>query len=225
MLAAAAPMKRLDRYVGKTVLGAFLAAVAFFSLLVILTDMLGNMPRYVRNAERNDLTTMQLAALLLDYYVVMLPAFLISIVPFVTVIACMFALARLQNANEVVPMLFVGRPEIGDETVQLVSDARSAAALTKTPASARSSVRRCRTTMSSMRSRTLSIPMSPCVPAVRASSTLIAALAKTPLRRTSMPLIRDRAIVADDWRHVDDTESLPAVDGVIVLTSRRRPLT
>ncbi len=103
-------MNRLDRYVGKTVLGAFIAALAFFTLLVIIMDVLGNMPRYVRVAQEQELSSAGLALLMFDYYVVLLPVLLVSIVPFVTVIACMFALARLQHANEVVPMLFVGRP-------------------------------------------------------------------------------------------------------------------
>jgi hypothetical protein len=37
------------------------------------------------------------------------PVLVTTMTPFVTVIACMFSVARLQHANEVVPMLFVGR--------------------------------------------------------------------------------------------------------------------
>ncbi len=35
-----------------------------------------------------------------------------------------------------------------------------------------------------------------------------------------MPLIKDRRIVADDWRHVADGEALPAEGGVIVSLAR-----
>jgi uncharacterized protein (DUF934 family) len=35
-----------------------------------------------------------------------------------------------------------------------------------------------------------------------------------------MPLIKDRMIVADDWRHVGDDEALPAAGGVIVSLAR-----
>jgi len=35
-----------------------------------------------------------------------------------------------------------------------------------------------------------------------------------------MPLIKDRRVVADNWRHVSDTEDLPAEGGVIVSLKR-----
>jgi lipopolysaccharide export system permease protein len=52
---------------------------------------------------------MQLVGELGLYYLNMLPVLFTTVTPFVTVIACMFAVARLQNANEVVAMLFTGR--------------------------------------------------------------------------------------------------------------------
>lgn len=105
-------MVSMDRYVGRIVAGAWLAAAAFFLFLSVLIDLLNNVGKYVDNAEESGLSGFGLAGYLLGYYGQMLPYFFVTIGPFVTVIACMFAVARLQAANEVVPMLFAGRSTI-----------------------------------------------------------------------------------------------------------------
>ncbi len=102
-------MTLLDRYVGRIVVGAFGACLLFFLFITILIDMLNNLPRYVDRAAEQDLGGAQLAVYLGLYYLKLLPVLFTTVTPFVTVIACMFAVARLQNANEVVAMLFTGR--------------------------------------------------------------------------------------------------------------------
>lgn len=102
-------MSLLDRYVWRIVLGAFGAAMLFFLFLMILSDLLNNLPRYADRAADQGLGGFDLALYLGFYYLKLLPLLFTSLTPFVTVIACMFAVARLQQANEVVAMLFVGR--------------------------------------------------------------------------------------------------------------------
>ncbi|MBX3462064.1 MAG: LptF/LptG family permease [Planctomycetes bacterium] len=102
-------MTLLDRYVGRIVAGAFGACLLFFLFLTILLDLLNNLPRYVDRAAEQGFGGMQLAVYLGLYYLKLLPVLFTTVTPFVTVIACMFAVARLQQANEVVAMLFVGR--------------------------------------------------------------------------------------------------------------------
>ncbi|MBM4063805.1 MAG: LptF/LptG family permease, partial [Planctomycetes bacterium] len=102
-------MSRLDRYVGRIVAGAFGAGLLFFLFLTIVMDLLGNIGRYVNHGAKHGLSALDLAAYLAAYYCQLLPVLFTTITPFVTVIACMFAVARLQGANEVVPMLFTGR--------------------------------------------------------------------------------------------------------------------
>jgi len=102
-------MKRLDLYVGKIVLGAFVASLLFFLFLSVLVDLLNNLPRYAERAANEDLGGLQLAAYLGVYYLKLLPVLVTTVTPFATVIAGMFSVARLHGANEVVPMLFVGR--------------------------------------------------------------------------------------------------------------------
>jgi lipopolysaccharide export LptBFGC system permease protein LptF len=109
VLEAAAPVSLLDRYVWRIVLGAFGAGVLFFLFLSVLIDLLNSLAKYVDRATAKGLGSFDLALYLGGYYLKMLPVFFTAVTPFVSVIAGMFAVARLQNANEVVPMLFAGR--------------------------------------------------------------------------------------------------------------------
>lgn len=102
-------MNLLDRYVGRIVVGAFGAGQLFFLFLVIVMDLLNSATKYVDNLTNHGIDGFGIVVWLAQYYATMLPVLFTTITPFVTVIACMFAVARLQGANEVVPMLFVGR--------------------------------------------------------------------------------------------------------------------
>ena len=102
-------MRRLDLYVSKLVLDAFVAALLFFLFLSVLVDLLNNLPRYAERAANENLGGIELAAYLGLYYLNLLPVLVTTVTPFATVIAGMFSVARLHGANEIVPMLFVGR--------------------------------------------------------------------------------------------------------------------
>lgn len=102
-------MTLLDRYVWRIVLGAFGAGLLFFLFLTILLDLFNSLPKYAARAAEHGLGSIDLAAYLAVYYVKLLPVLFTSVTPFVSVIAGMFTVARLQTANEVVAMLFVGR--------------------------------------------------------------------------------------------------------------------
>lgn len=102
-------MTLLDRYVGRIAVGAFAAALAFFLFLAILVDLLGNVARYADRAFKAGLSGFDLAVYLAGYYLKLLPVLATTVAPFAVVIAGMFAVARLQQANEIVPMLFTGR--------------------------------------------------------------------------------------------------------------------
>ncbi|MBL9076864.1 MAG: LptF/LptG family permease [Planctomycetes bacterium] len=102
-------MTLLDRYVGRIVAGAFGASLLFFVFLSILIDMLNSLPKYVDRATDMGTSGWSLAVDLASYYASLVPVVFTTVTPFVTVIACMFAVARLQNSNETVAMLFTGR--------------------------------------------------------------------------------------------------------------------
>lgn len=102
-------MSLLDRYVGRIALGAFLGALAFFVLLVMLMHLLNNVGKFQVDAERQGLGGFGLVVNLGRFYLRMVPVLLTTVTPFAVVASAMFTVARLQHANEVVPMLFVGR--------------------------------------------------------------------------------------------------------------------
>jgi lipopolysaccharide export LptBFGC system permease protein LptF len=102
-------MSRLDRYVGRIAAGAFGAGLLFFTFLMVVLDLLGNITRYVNHASKQGLSGMDFALFLAEYYAKFLPVLVTMVAPFVTVIAGMLTVARLQGANEVVPMLCTGR--------------------------------------------------------------------------------------------------------------------
>jgi lipopolysaccharide export system permease protein len=102
-------MTSLDRYVARIVTGAFGGALVFFLFLTIVVDLLNNVGKYADLARERDLGGLGLAYYLAGHYVKMVPVTVTTAAPFATAIAGMFAVARLQHANEIVPMLFVGR--------------------------------------------------------------------------------------------------------------------
>lgn len=100
---------RLDRYVAGTVIGAWVAGLVFLVLLSALFDVLLNLFSYLDNAQQAGIGTLEFVVELGSYYAINVPFLFVTIGPFVTVIAGMFAVARLLGANEIVPMLFTGR--------------------------------------------------------------------------------------------------------------------
>lgn len=100
---------RLDRYVGRFALGSYAAALAFMVFLVILLDVLLQMGHYLALAEKRQTGTWEFVGYLARYYVLTTPFLFVTVAPFVTVIASMFAVTRLMGSNEIGPMLFAGR--------------------------------------------------------------------------------------------------------------------
>ena len=102
-------LNRLDRYVAANVLGSYAASLLFLVFLMIVFETLRNVADYARVASKLGLTTMQLATMIGRYHLLNIPFLFVSVAPFVTVIAVMFAVSRLMAQNEIVPMLFTGR--------------------------------------------------------------------------------------------------------------------
>lgn len=99
----------MDKYVSRTVVGSYAASLLFMLLLTILIDLLLNLGDYLQAAQAQGKGTIALFADLGTHYLVLSPFLFVTIAPFVTVIAGMFAVSRLMAANELAPMLFTGR--------------------------------------------------------------------------------------------------------------------
>jgi lipopolysaccharide export system permease protein len=67
------------------------------------------LPDLTERAADNGIGGLEMTWFLLVYYTKLSPVLFTMVAPFATAIAGMFTVARLQHANETVPMLFVGR--------------------------------------------------------------------------------------------------------------------
>lgn len=100
---------RLDRYLGRSVAGAWLAALLFMVLLVSLIDLLLHLGGYLRGADERGAGTLGLLVDLAAFYALSVPLTFVMVAPFVTVIAAMFTVSAFFSTNEIAPMLFCGR--------------------------------------------------------------------------------------------------------------------
>lgn len=99
----------LDRYLLRIVGGAWGAVLLFLLFISVLVDVLNNLTGYLGKADDQGMGLWALLANLCVYYLQLSPFFFVSVAPFVTVIAAMFAMGRLMASHELHPMLFAGR--------------------------------------------------------------------------------------------------------------------
>jgi len=101
---------RMDRYVLAAVLEAYVATGAAFFVIAVLFDLLANVGKYARKAQETlGVGGLDLVWLLGEHYAYSVPVLFLTYAPYITVIACMFGVAKLTAANELVPMVFSGR--------------------------------------------------------------------------------------------------------------------
>ena len=99
----------MDRYVGSFVVSAYLSALMFLLAMLVVFDLLFEMDTYLKIAEERKDSLLELMWMLGRFYVLGIPLWFVTIAPFVTVIASMFAFSRLMAMNEIAPMVFTGR--------------------------------------------------------------------------------------------------------------------
>jgi lipopolysaccharide export system permease protein len=100
---------RIDRYVMRTLLGSTAATLLFLVLLFVVVDLLLNVPDAYGKAREKGLSMAEFVVSWLRFHLLFQPYLFVTVAPFATVIASMFAISRLMNANEIVPVLFTGR--------------------------------------------------------------------------------------------------------------------
>src|SRR6185503_13507215 len=86
-----------DRYVLKTFVASYVPLAGTMLLLFMIADAFGRLDKFLKG-EGNVLYT------ILRYYAAMLPLLFLRFGSFITLAAAMFAIARLQRNNEVVPV-------------------------------------------------------------------------------------------------------------------------
>lgn len=98
-------MGTLDRYVGRLFLSAYLVALMMIVGLYLVVDMATNLDDYLKPNDRG--VSPGLAGVG-RYYLLHLPFLYLSVAPFVTLMAGLFTVARLQRAREVIAALSAG---------------------------------------------------------------------------------------------------------------------
>lgn len=95
----------LDRYVGRVFVGAYLLATLLVVGLFLVVDMASNLDDFLKPT--GDGTPTPLSKVL-HFYLLQLPFLYLQVAPFVTLIAGMFTVMKLQKAREVIAALAAG---------------------------------------------------------------------------------------------------------------------
>lgn len=96
---------KVDRYVGRLFAMSYVTAFLLVVGLFLILDMATNLDEYLRPDEQGQTPSMLLIA---RYYALHTPFLYLQMSPFVTLVAGMFATARLARSNEVVAVLNAG---------------------------------------------------------------------------------------------------------------------
>ncbi|MEO0652896.1 MAG: LptF/LptG family permease [Planctomycetota bacterium] len=94
----------LDRYVGRLFGSAYVVALLLVVGLYLVVDLASNLDDYLRPTESGASS----APRVLRYYLLHIPFLYLSVAPFVTLMAGLFTVARLQRSREVVAALSGG---------------------------------------------------------------------------------------------------------------------
>lgn len=100
-----APMGTLDRYVGRAFVSAYLVALMMIVGLYTVVDLASNLDDYLKP---NDQGVSPGIGRVAQYYLLHLPFLYLSVAPFVTLMAGLFTVAKLQKAREVIAALSAG---------------------------------------------------------------------------------------------------------------------
>ena len=104
------PVDRLDRYVARITLGAWVICLCFLVGIFVLLDLLQNFDKFQEGMAKLPEGHDELGLLNVPlYYLSFLPFVFLQVAPFVTVVSSMFAVSRLMGSSEITPMLFTGR--------------------------------------------------------------------------------------------------------------------
>src|SRR6202165_2028165 len=93
-------MRRLDRYVVRYFLQAYLYCIAGFTSIWFIFDVSDNISTFLD--QRISRT------LILEYYLSQIPQILVILLPVALLLALLFSLGRMSRSNEIVSMLTAG---------------------------------------------------------------------------------------------------------------------
>ncbi|MEW6747183.1 MAG: LptF/LptG family permease [Planctomycetota bacterium] len=100
---------RLDRYVAGYFLSSYAVAFFFFVGLFIVIDLVSRIDDFLETARGSQISSSQLASLVLEYYILYIPTIFLQVAPFITLIGAVVTVIRLLRTNELIPMIMAGR--------------------------------------------------------------------------------------------------------------------
>lgn len=103
-LAALRPIGRLDRYVGLLFLASYATALLLIVGLVVILDLAAHLNWFEPWKDGSRVPT----SVVVGYYLLSIPFLFLQVAPFITVVAGLFAVSRLQKNNELVAALAAG---------------------------------------------------------------------------------------------------------------------
>ncbi len=102
-------MKILDRYVTLTFLSTFGLVSLFMLGVFVVLNVFSEMDDLLDARVELAAAGRTVPGVLLEYYAVSIPFFLLRLLPFITLISATIALIRLMRGNEITPMIVAGR--------------------------------------------------------------------------------------------------------------------
>ena len=102
-------LDRVDRYIVRIFVSSYLVAFLFFFGAFVVIDLFSNIDDFIDTGRAHNLEGSDIFRRVCGYYLYGSPAVFLQVAPFVTVIGVIVTVARLQQANELIPILMSGR--------------------------------------------------------------------------------------------------------------------
>ena len=99
---------RIDRYIIRVFTSSYLVAFLFFFGAFVVIDLFANIDDFIETAQDMGVESSELFRRVCGYYLYGSPAVFLQVAPFVTVIGVIVTVARLQQSNEMIPILMSG---------------------------------------------------------------------------------------------------------------------
>ena len=101
-------MRLLDRYIIKSFIFSYLVCVIFIIGLFAIIDFFGKVDEFLDLKNTENLSGLQVLSIWIRYYLCLIPYFVARAAPFMTVLAAIFTVTKLNKSNEMIPIIMSG---------------------------------------------------------------------------------------------------------------------
>ncbi len=100
--------RRMDRYVAGYFISSYLVCFIFFLGIFIVIDVVSKMDEILQSGDLVEEMGQSLFFLAVQLYALKVPEVFLQVAPYLTLMASMFTVTRLNKANELIPMIMSG---------------------------------------------------------------------------------------------------------------------